>query len=43
MIEVFDTTVARSAVARRMLRCPDCGQALKPWGRARERAVRKLG
>jgi transposase-like protein len=43
MIEVFDTEAARSALARRMLRCPDCGQALKPWGRARERTVRELG
>jgi transposase-like protein len=43
MIEVFDTTAARSALARRMLRCPDCGQALKPWGRARERTIRELG
>jgi transposase-like protein len=43
MIEVFDTTAARSALARRMLRCPDCGQALKPWGRARERTVCELG
>ena len=43
MIEVFDTTAARSALARRMLPCPDCGQPLRPWGRARERAVRELG
>lgn len=43
MIEVFDTVAARSALARRKLRCPDCGQALKPWGRARERTVRELG
>jgi transposase-like protein len=43
MIEVFDTTAARSALARRKLPCPDCGQALKPWGRARERTVRELG
>jgi transposase-like protein len=43
MIEVFDTTAARSALARRRLRCPDCGQALRPWGRARERTVRDLG
>ena len=42
MIEVFDTT-ARSALARRMLRCPDCGQPLRPWGRARARTVRELG
>jgi hypothetical protein len=43
MIEVFDTEAARSALARRMLRCPGCGQALKPWGRVRERTVRGLG
>ena len=43
MIEVFDTAAARSALARRKLRCPDCGQALRPWGRARERTVRELG
>lgn len=43
MIEVFDTTAARSALARRKLGCPDCGQALKSWGRARERTVRELG
>jgi transposase-like protein len=43
MIEVFDTTAARCALARRKLRCPDCGQALKPWGRARERTIRELG
>ena len=43
MIEVFDTTAARSALARRKLPCPGCGQALKPWGRARERTVRELG
>jgi transposase-like protein len=40
MIEVFDTVAARRALARRALPCPDCGQALRPWGRARERAVR---
>ena len=34
MIEVFDTTAARCALARRMLRCPDCGQALNPGGGA---------
>ena len=43
MIEVFDTAAARSALARRKLRCPDCGQPLRPWGRARERTVRELG
>ncbi len=43
MIEVFDTAAARYALARRKLRCPDCGQALKPWGRARERTIRELG
>ena len=43
MIQVFDTAAAGYALARRMLPCPDCGQALKPWGRARERTVRDLG
>jgi len=43
MIEVFDTAAARCALARRKLRCPDCGQALRPWGRARERTIRELG
>ncbi|SRR6266566_561750 len=43
MIEVFDTAAARIALARRMLRCPDCGQPLRPWGHARERTVRGLG
>jgi hypothetical protein len=43
MIEVFDTTAARIALARRMLDCPGCGQPLRPWGHARERTVRDLG
>jgi transposase-like protein len=43
MIQVFDTTAARRALARRMLPCPDCGRALRPWGRARERTVRGEG
>jgi hypothetical protein len=43
MIEVFDTTAARIALARRMLGCPDCGQPLRPWGHARERTVRDTG
>jgi transposase-like protein len=43
MIEVFDTAAARRALARRKLPCPGCGQALRPWGRARERAIRELG
>ena len=43
MIEVFDTVAARDALARRKLRCPDCGAALRPWGRVRERSVRELG
>ena len=43
MIEVFDTDAARTALARRKLPCPDCGQPLKPWGRARQRTVRELG
>jgi len=41
MIEVLDTAAARQALARRRLPCPDCGQALRPWGRARERTVRE--
>ena len=43
MIQFFDTAAARQALARRKLPCPDCGQALKPWGRARERTIRDLG
>ena len=43
MIEVFGTAAARSALARRKLRCPGCGQPLKPWGRARERTIREVG
>jgi transposase-like protein len=43
MIQVFDTAAARRALARRMLPCPDCGRALRPWGRARERSVRGPG
>jgi hypothetical protein len=42
MVEVVDAAVARQALARRMLRCPDCGAALKPWGQARPRTVRDL-
>ena len=42
MIEVFDTTAARIALARRMA-CPACGQPLRPWGHARERTIRDLG
>ena len=43
MIEVLDTVAARQALARRRLPCPDCGQPLRPWGRARERTVREPG
>jgi hypothetical protein len=43
MIEVFDTTAARIALARRMLGCPGCCQPLRPWGHARERTVRDTG
>jgi transposase-like protein len=43
VIQVFDTVAARRALARRLLPCPDCGAALRPWGRARERAVRERG
>lgn len=42
MIEVFDTTAARIAMARRMLGCPACDQPLRPWGHARERTIRDL-
>jgi transposase-like protein len=42
MIEVFDTVAAGTALARRKLGCPDCGQPLRPWGHARERTVRDL-
>jgi Domain of unknown function (DUF6431) len=42
MIEVFDTTAARIALARRMLVCPACDQPLRPWGHARERTIRDL-
>ena len=42
MIEVFDTTAARNALARRKLRCPDCGQAPEALGAARERTIRDL-
>jgi hypothetical protein len=40
MIEVFDATAARIALARRMLGCSGCGQPLRPWGHARDRWVR---
>lgn len=40
MIEVFDTAAARQALTRRRLRCPDCAQPLRPWGRAGARTVR---
>ncbi len=43
MIEVFDTAAARTALARRKVGCPSCGQPLRPWGHARERTVRDLG
>jgi hypothetical protein len=43
MIEVFDTTAARIALARRMLGCPGCDQPLRLWGHARERTVRDTG
>jgi len=43
MIEVFDTTAARIALARRRLGCPDCRNPLRPWGHARERAIRGTG
>lgn len=40
VIEVFDMTAARRALARRLLRCPECGGRLRPWGRARPRTIR---
>jgi hypothetical protein len=43
MIEVVDVAAARRALARRMLRCPDCGAALRPWGHASARTVHDLG
>jgi hypothetical protein len=43
VIQVFDTGAARRALDRRLLPCPDCREPLKPWGRARERAVRDCG
>ena len=43
MIEVFDTTAARIALARRMLGCPGCDQPLRLWGHARERTIRDTG
>jgi transposase-like protein len=43
VIQVFGTGAARRALDRRLLPCPDCGAALKPWGRARERTVRDCG
>lgn len=43
MVEVFDTAAARCGLARRMLHCPDCGQALRPGRRGRERTIRELG
>ncbi|GHJ35455.1 hypothetical protein [Streptomyces sp. TS71-3] len=42
MIEVADVAAARRALARRMLRCPDCAALLKPWGRAIPRTVSDL-
>jgi hypothetical protein len=43
MIEVLDVAAARLALVRRALSCPDCGGALRPWGRARPRTVRDVG
>jgi hypothetical protein len=40
MIEVLDTAAARQALTRRRLRCPDCAEPMRPWGRARTRTVR---
>jgi hypothetical protein len=43
MIEVVDTTAARTALAAGKLTCPGCGGVLRPWGRARERTVAGIG
>jgi transposase-like protein len=43
MIEVFDTAAARQALTQRRLRCPDCAEPLRLWGRARTRTVRDHG
>ena len=42
LIEVVDVVAARRALAGRMLRCPDCGAALAPWGHANARTVHDL-
>jgi hypothetical protein len=42
MIEVVDADAARAALTAGVLPCP-CGGRLRPWGRARERAVVGLG
>jgi hypothetical protein len=42
MLEVVNTAAARDALARRKLRCPNWGQALRLWGRTWERTVREL-
>lgn len=42
MIQVVDVVAARRALAGRLLRCPDCGGVLAPWGHASARRVRDL-
>ena len=42
LIEVIDVAAARRALAGRMLRCPDCGAVLAPWGHASARTVYDL-
>ncbi len=37
---MLDPVAARRALSARLLRCPGCGERLRPWGRARVRRVR---
>lgn len=43
MLWVVDTAAARQALRAGLLRCPDCRGVLRPWARARSRAVRLPG
>ncbi|MEV7188208.1 DUF6431 domain-containing protein [Kitasatospora sp. NPDC093102] len=38
---MLDLAAARLALCARLLRCPDCGERLRPWGRARPRRIRE--
>jgi uncharacterized protein DUF6431 len=40
---VLDQAAARRALSARRLRCPDCREPLRPWGRARSRKVHDTG